>query len=1045
MIKNFTCLVLIISILIPEILLAQNKKDYQGVDSLYKGMKWRNIGPFRGGRSVASSGVISDPMTYYMGTCGGGIWKTEDAGVTWKNISDGYFRTGSVGAIAVASSDPNVIYAGMGEHAVRGVMTTHGDGVYKSMDAGKTWVHLGLEKSRQIAGIEVHPQNPDLLYIAVQGAVGGASEDRGVFRSKDGGANWEKVLYIDENTGAADISMDENNPRILYAATWEHRRYPWLVESGGPGSGIYKSTDGGDTWKRLKKGLPAEMGKVAVDVSAANSNVVYANIEAAGEKGGVYRSNDGGDSWTQTSKDRITIARAWYYIEIFADPKDENKVYVLNAPMLKSIDGGKTFESIANPHGDQHHLWINPNNTENIILSNDGGACVTFNGGTSWSSQQNQPTAQFYRVITDNRFPYHVYGGQQDNSTVCIASRGNNGIGWKDWYAVAGGESAFLAFNPDDPQLVFGGSYQGNISVYDHETGMDKDIMAYPTLGLGWTPSEMKFRFNWNAPIVASPQNYSTIYHAANVVLKTADNGQTWSVISPDLTRNNKAQQIDGGGPYTNEGAGGEIYNTISYLECSPHDEGVIWTGSDDGLVYVTKDGGAKWTNVTPKGIGEALINSIDVSPHDPATAYLAVTKYKFNDMQPMAYRTTDYGKNWTLIKQGFGSEDFVRVVREDLKKPGLLYAGTEGGIYISFNQGGQWHKFQLNLPLCPITDLTFRNNDLVVATMGRAFWILDDLSALQQSGGETPATATAIFQPKPAYRISTGSGRRGLFGENAPSGVILDYYLPQVGDSTEWALTIKGDGGQVIRSFSSKKDTNFVKYVGGPSPKKVIPTKKGLNRFIWDMRRENIPGVEKVFVLGGYSGSLVGPGTYTVELSDGSKVVSTTCEIVPDPRLKVSPTEYEKQQESLETLHDMAVIVHESVNQMQGYREQLEALIKPLKGKAQAKEVYDNGKSIIKKIEAWEDKMIQKRQKTFQDVINFPNRINSEILNLISRMDEHDPRLTKGALERVNDLKSQWSELQSEMKQLIEVEMPKFNQLYKEKDVPAIILSGKA
>ncbi len=1021
---------------------AQDKKMYTGIDSLYKGMQWRNIGPYRGGRSVASSGVIGDPMTYYMGTCGGGVWKTEDAGVSWKNISDGYFNTGSVGAIAVAPSDKNVIYVGMGEHAIRGVMTSHGDGVYKSMDAGKTWQHLGLKDSRHISAIEVHPDNPDVVYVAVQGAAFGATEERGVYKSEDGGNSWRKVLYVDENSGAADLSMDAGNPRVLYATMWDHRRYPWLVKSGGPGSGVYKSTDAGETWKKLTKGLPAEMGKAAVDVSPANPDVLYANIEAEGEKGGVYRSDDAGNSWKQTSKDRVTIARAWYYIEVFADPVDENTVYVLNAPMLKSVDGGKTFESIPNPHGDQHHMWINPDNPENIILSNDGGACVTFNGGKTWSSQENQPTAQFYRVITDSRFPYHIYGGQQDNSTVCIASRANGGISWKDWYAVSGCESAFLAFDPDDPRMVYGGCYQGYISVYDHKTDESKDIMAYPIIGLGWTPKEMKYRFNWNAPIVASSQDFNTIYHAGNKVLKTRDGGLSWQEISPDLTQNDMEKQIDGGGPYTNEGAGGEVYGTISYLECSPHDAGVIWSGSDDGLVYITRDGGGEWENVTPKGIGEALINSIDVSPHDPATAYVVATRYKFNDFTPMIFLTSNYGKSWTKITNGIGPEDFVRVVREDLKQPGLLYAGTEAGLYISFNNGGEWHKFQLNLPTCPITDLTFQDNDLIVATMGRAFWVLDDLGPLQQSAGEL-GEDLQVFDPRTAYRVMFGSGRRGLAGKNPPAGVIVDYYLPEGLDSTELSLSIKDDQGNVIRSFSSEKDKDYVKYDGGPAPEKTLDKKHGVNRFVWDMRGKSVPGIEKVFIYGGYSGGLVAPGTYTLEFKQGDQVLTTTCEIKPDPRIDAAPEDYAAQQEMLQKLSNKAIEVHESVNEMREYKKQLEALLAPLEEKVQAAEVVEKGEGIIEKIDTWEDGLIQKKQKTFQDVINFPNRLSSEILNLINRIDGHYPKLTEGAKTRFEDLRQQWEKHKNEMDQLIEVEMKEFNELYKEKNIPALILTG--
>ena len=1023
------------------------QEDDPTADATFHGLKWRNIGPFRGGRSVASTGIPGQPNTYLMGTCGGGIWRTEDAGVTWKNISDGFLNTGSVGAIAVAPSDPNVVYVGMGEHAVRGVMTSHGDGVYKSTDGGDTWVHLGLEKSRHIAEIRIHPANPDLVYVAVQGAAHGPTEDRGVYRSSDGGNTWEKILYVDENTGAADLSMDVNNPRVLYAGMWDHLRAPWQVRSGGPGSGIHKSVDGGETWTELTKGLPAELGKVSVDVSPANSDVVYANVEAEGEKAGVYRSNDGGESWKQTTSDRITVARAWYYIEIFADPADENKVYVLNAPMLKSIDGGKTFESIRNPHGDQHHLWINPDNPDNIILSNDGGACITFNGGLTWSSQQNQPTAQFYRIITDNRFPYHVYAGQQDNSTVCTASRTNGGrgggIGWKDWYAVAGCESAFLAFDPDNPELVYGGCYQGNISVYDHRTNEMRDIMAYPTAVLAWTPKDMKFRFNWNAPIVASPQDYNTIYHAGNRVLKTTNGGLKWEVISPDLTKNEVAKQDLGGVPFTNEGAGGEVYNTISYLEASEHDAGVLWSGSDCGLVHVTRDGGENWTNVTPKGLGEALINCIDVSPHNPAAAYMVATKYKFNDFTPMVYYTDNYGKSWKKIVNGIADEAFVRVVREDLKQPGLLYAGTELGMYISFDNGENWEDFQLNLPTCPITDLTFRDNDLVVATMGRAFWILDDLGAIQQSMGRFDEEIK-VFASKPTPRVAGGGGR-GDVGKNPPAGVLIDYYLPENMDSTTLKMEIVDAQGRVVRTYTNQKDKDYVKYDGGPAAEKMITSKKGVNRINWDFRRSILPGVEKVFVLGSYNGSHVGPGAFTIRLTADDKTVESTAEVTPDPRLNVTAQDYEAQQEVLQSLHNAAIEVHESVNRMRKLKSQVKALLDPVKELDAAKELVEKGKQLMKKIEDWEDHLIQKDQKTFQDVINFPNKLNAEIMSLINRVDSHDPGITEGAGERVRDLNQEWSQRKTEMMQILELDVKQFNKLYKDTDIPALALPDKA
>ena len=1047
--KKINLCFLLIALVFGETLSLMGQKKYDGIDSLFHGMTWRNIGPFRGGRSVASSGVIGDPNTYYMGTCGGGVWKTQDAGVSWKNISDGFFKTGSVGAVAVAPSDPNVIYVGMGEHAVRGVMTSFGDGIYKSTDAGATWEHLGLENSRTIAEIRIHPTNPDEVFVAVQGAVHGPSEERGVYKSTDGGKNWQKVLYVDEHTGAADISMDVNNPRILYAGMWDHIRYPWQVKSGGAGSGIYKSVDSGETWKKIHKGLPDLMGKVSVDVSPANSDVVYANIEAEGEKGGIYRSNNGGKSWSQTSKDRITVARAWYYIEIFADPKDENKVYVLNAPVLKSIDGGKTFKTISNPHGDQHHLWINPDNTENIILSNDGGACVTFNGGSTWSSQQNQPTAQFYRVITDNRFPYYVYGGQQDNSTVCIASRGfgrrGGGISWKDWYAVSGCESAFLAFDPDNPVMVFGGCYQGNISVYNDNTKENKDIMAYPIAGLAWTPSEMKYRFNWNAPIVASPFDYNTIYHAGNVVLKTTDGGINWDIISPDLTSNDKSKQGLGGAPFTNEGAGGEVYNTISYLAVSTHDKDVLWTGSDCGLVHVTTDGGDNWTNVTPKGIGESLINSIEVSPHNPAAAYITVTKYKFNDFAPMIYYTDNYGKSWKKITNGIEDNHYVRVVREDLKQKGLLFAGTEFGLYVSFNNGEKWHPFQLNLPQCPITDLTFRDNDLVVATMGRAFWILDDIGPLQQSMGKLSEEDFHVFASKPVPRVSTGEGRGNTVGKNPKSGIVIYYSLPEDMDSTNLKMEVIDKNGNVVRTYSNQKDKTFKKYIGGPSPEKMLTSKKGVNSINWNLRRSSIPGVEKVFVLGSYGGSTTGPGTYTVRLTTEDKKVEQSIEIKTDPRLDLPMEAYEDQQEVLDGLHRSIVEVHESVNRMRKLKSQIKGLTEPLKEVEEAKDFLKQAKDLIKKIETWEDNLIQEDQKTFQDVINFPNKLNAEIMNLINRIDSGDPRVTQGAKERMQDLGNEWSKYKSEMMQILEMDVKQFNKMYKELDAPALVLPSKA
>lgn len=1010
----------------------------------FAALKFRNIGPFRGGRSNAVHGVIGDPLTYYFGSTGGGVWKTEDAGISWKNISDGFFKTGSVGAIAIAPSDQNVIYVGMGEHAVRGVMTSHGDGVYKSTDAGKTWQHIGLPQSRHIAAVRIHPQNPDIVWVAVQGSPYGDSAERGVYKTTDGGTNWKKVLYIDNTTGACDLSLDKNNPRILYAGFWDHRRYPWSVRSGGEGSGFYKSVDGGENWEKLTKGLPETMGKVAIDVSPVASDLLYANVEAEGEKGGVYKSTDGGQSWKQTSKDRVTVARSWYYMEIFPDPQNPDVVYVLNAPMLKSIDGGKTFKPVSNPHSDQHDLWINPQNPKNMILGNDGGATVTFNGGKTWSTQKNQPTAQFYRVITDNRFPYYIYAGQQDNSTVAIASRTKgSGIDWKDWYPVAGGESAFLAFDPYDPKKVYGGSYQGNISVFDHATKTTKDIMAYPVAGLGSVPSEMKYRFNWNAPIIAQPQNPSILYHAGNVVLKSTDEGQSWTEISGDLTRNDKEKQKAGGYPFTNEAAGGENYNTISYMAASPHQAGVIWVGSDDGLVHVTQNEGKDWKNVTPPNAGETLINAIEVSPHDPATAYVVATKYKFNDFTPMIYLTKDYGATWQQITTGIGKEDFVRVVREDPVRPNVLYAGTETGLYISFNQGQNWSRFQSNLPICPILDLTIQDNDLVVATSGRAFWILDDLSALQETKGVLSKDKMQVFQPKTTYKFNINTPRNppANEGANPASGVIIDYYLPEEIDTAELVLNILNEEGEVIRTYSNQKDKSFKRFIGGPPPSPQLADHQGVNRFNWDLRTETLPAVAGVFTLGDYRGHLVAPGTYTLQITNGTDTVSTTAKVAADPRLQTNADAHENQQIILRGISETINDIHNSVNQMRKVKTQIQNVQTALTDIETAEALIDTGKVVIKTIEMWEENLIQPQQKTFQDVINFPNQLNAELMNLKSRVDTHTPAPTVGARQRLGDLQNEWQSHKMEMQRIINEDVATYNQLYKTLDLPILVV----
>ncbi len=1013
------------------------------IDSLFHGLKWRNIGPFRGGRSVASSGVIGQPQVYYMGSTGGGVWKTTDAGLSWLNSSDKFFKTGSVGAIAVSESDTNIVVVGMGEHAARGVMTSMGDGVYKSMDAGKTWTHLGLEKTRHISDVIIHPKNPDIIYVTAQGAQYAPSKERGVYRTTDGGNTWENILSVNETTGASSLSMDMTNPRVLYASMWQHQRYPWIIESGGEASGLYKSNDGGDTWKKMKDGLPEAFGKSGISVSRANPERVFAVIEAEDEKGGVYRSDDAGDTWKQVNSNRVNIARSWYYMEIFADSQNENVVYVLNAPVMKSIDGGKSFFNIPVPHGDNHHLWINPNDNTNLINSNDGGANISFNGGKSWSSQQNQPTAQFYRVITDNLVPYNVYGGQQDNSAIAIASRTNDGgIDWKDWYSVAGGESAFIAFDPDNPETVYGGTYQGNISKWSKTSREQKSIKEYPELGLSIAPKDAKYRYNWNAPIISSPHNRGTIYHAGNVVFKTIDEGLSWTTISPDLTKNETEKHGPGGGPYTNEAAGGENYNTLTALVESLHEEGVLYAGSDDGLLHITKDGGQSWEDITPKGITDGIINSIDISQHNPATAYVVVMRYKAMDLNSYIFKTSDYGQTWTKIVNGLDDPNgFVRVVRADKKREGLLYAGTETGLYVSNDDGRHWQRLKLNLPIVAINDLIIQDNDLVAATSGRGFWILDDLGVLQSLNSDN--RSLQLFKPKATYRIFGGISKAMGHGQNPESGVTFDYYLDKEADTLDLKLEVLQDS-KIIRTFTNKKPEDFKSWPGGPSKPQILPSKMGFNRFTWGFDREPLPAINKVFVMGGLSGSSVAPGNYTLRLTLEGDVVETEITMLPNPAINSSLQDFVQQQKMLITIENTIRDMHESVIQMRSAKTQLDSYAKLLKDNENAKPLMEKGEALTKRINSWEENLIQAKQKTFQDVINFNNKLNAQLIQLKSYLDQADPKVTNGATERFNDLLKDWQVYENERDAIIGTEMKAYNSLYKSLDIPALIIKGK-
>jgi photosystem II stability/assembly factor-like uncharacterized protein len=882
--------------------------DAQQRPGLAGALRWRSIGPYRGGRVTAVAGVATQPFVYYMGATGGGVWKTEDAGVTWTNISDGFFRTGSVGAVSVAESNPNIVYVGMGEGCLRGNISS-GDGVYKSTDAGKTWTHVGLGDSSQIGRMRIHPANPDIVYVAAIGHPYGPNAERGVFRTKDGGKSWQKVLFVDDKTGAADIAMDPSNPQVLYATTWQVLRTPWNITSIGPGSALYKSTDGGDTWNKLTAGLPASnLGKIGVDVSRTNPQRVWATVEAE-DKGGVYRSDDGGRTWQLMNDGFNMTARQYYYGHIFADPIDANTVYTFCAKdFLKSTDGGRTYVEIQTPHSDYHDLWIDPKNPLRMVNGSDGGAAVTFNGGRAWSSLDNQPTAQFYAVITDNSVPYRIYGSQQDNTTVSIASRTSGaGITANDWHPVGGGESGYLAPTHTNPPIVYGGSYWGHLTRFEERTGEVRNITVWPDYNGGRTAADVKYRFQWTFPIVVSPHDGNTVYTGAQVLLRTTNGGQSWEAISPDLTRNDKAKQ--------HGGRLEEYYSTIFTIAESRVTKGVIWTGSDDGVVQVTRDGGRTWQNVTPPALQPfSRVNIIEASPHDAGAAYLAVNRYQLDDVRPYIFKTADYGKTWQSIAAGISERSFVRTVREDPKRKGLLFAGTEFGVFYSTNDGVQWQSLQLNLPIVPITDLTIKGDDLVVATQGRSFWVLDDITPLE---GMTDPVMTAdahLFPPRDAIRsrrAGFGRGAAGI-GQNPPAGAIVTY---SVGSAQDVTLEFVDQKGVVVRSASSR-DRN------GPA------STPGLHRYAWDMRYADARGIDGGTYLAGGNlrGPVAVPGTYQVRLKAGGHTLTQPLRIVSDPKSEAKATDLQEQFDLLIAIRDKVSAVHDAVNEIKRMRASLAA-----------------------------------------------------------------------------------------------------------------------
>jgi len=1040
-IQSFLMLMLAFVLILPA--QAQRRKKQSNTattqsydDKLYKNMECRLVGPFRGGRSCAVTGVPGKPNLFYFGATGGGVWRTKDGGQTWENISDGFFG-GSIGAIAVSEYDNNVIYVGGGEKTVRGNVS-YGYGMWKTMDAGKTWEQIGLENSRHIGRIRVHPKNPDLVYAAVMGDLYKSSEERGVYRSKDGGKNWEKILFANDDAGAVDLVMDPNNPRVLFASTWRIRRTPYSLESGGEGSDIWKSTDGGDTWKKISEneGLPkGTRGIVGLAVSPANSNRVWALIEH--EEGGVYRSDDGGEKWTKLNDSRALRQRAWYYTRIYADTQDEDVVYVMNVRYHKSTDGGRTFEPSVAPHGDHHDLWIAPENPQRMIIGDDGGAQVSFDGGENWSTYHNQPTAQFYRVTTDNAFPYRIYAAQQDNSTVRIAHRTTGySIDEDAWEPTAGGESAHIAVDPEDNDVVYGGSYGGFLTRVNHETEEVKGINVWPDNPMGYGAEGMKYRFQWNFPIFFSPHNPDKLYTTSNHVHVSYNGGESWETISPDLTRNDSTKLGPSGGPITKDNTGVEYYCTIFAATESPYEKDLIWTGSDDGLIHVSKDGGENWENVTPQGMPEwMMINSIDADPFVKGGAYVAGTRYKMGDYEPYLYRTKDYGQTWTKITNGIDGEHFTRVVRADPKRKGLLYAGTETGMYVSFDDGASWKPFQLNLPIVPITDLALKNDNLIVATQGRSLWIIDDLSPLHQLNEEVASSEAYLFKPIDSYRMEGGQ-RDNLktAGTNHPGGVMVHFYLANEPDTaTTVSLAFMDKNGKEIKTFSTDaKEKNL----------KLTDLKEGFNQFVWNMRYADAKDFEGMILWwASMNGPMAVPGDYQVKMTVNGKEQLQGFNILPDPRTSATLADMQKQFDFLISIRDKVTEAHETIIDIREARAQINTLTKRIASDSTMKDIVERAKEIDKQMTEVETELYQTKNKSRQDPLNYPIKLTNKLAHLNSLMGMGDGAPTKQAVEFKEEVSEKIDTQINEWKTIKDKDIPELNRMVKEKQVDAIML----
>ena len=999
----------------------------------FQSLNYRMIGPYRGGRVTAVEGIPSKPSTYYMGTTGGGVWRTTDSGKSWQNITDGFLNVGSVGAVAVAPSDHNVMYLGTGSACPRGNISM-GDGMYKSTDAGKSWSHIGLPEAGLIGDVIVDPNNPDRIYVAALGNIFGPNKQRGVFRSDDGGDTWEKVLFASDSTGAVDLAINPSNPRVMYAAMWRAERKPWTLIDGGAEGGVWKTTNGGDTWTKLNTGLPGGLlGRIGVDVSPANPDRVWVLLEGDDEKeGGLYRSDDAGESFERINRSHRLRSRAWYYMHVHADPQDAETVYISNAGFYRSTNGGKDFEQVGTPHADNHALWINPNDNRIMINGNDGGANVSKNGGETWSTQRNQPTAEFYRVTVDDQFPYRVYGAQQDNSTISVPSWNPGGITPKQhWYGVGGGESGHIAVKPGNPNIIYAGNYIGIITRLDRETGHQRNVVAYPQLHDGTAPRDIKFRYQWNAPIRISPHNPDILYHTSQYVHRSTDDGQSWEKISPDLTTNKDEYQDIPGGPIQHDHTGVELYTTIFSFEESPHTKGVLWAGTDDGLVHISKNNGETWIEITPEEMPkEGTVNTIDLSHHKEGRAYMAVYKYREADNDPYIFRTENYGQDWELLtngENGIPADHFVRVVREDLQNESMLYAGTEFGMYISFDRGAHWQSFQQNLPKTPITDLQVHRGDLVVATQGRSFWIMDDLAILRQLASGQAGSSTHLYEPVDGLRTQLGGFGGSLTPTSPQPGAKIYYSLSEKPDSITLEILDKND--EEVKTFRQKDGEG-------------LSAKKGLNRFVWDMRYPAPDVVDDAIMSLSYTGGPKAPtGDYRVRLTVDGKSFEQPFIINKDPRwTDISDSDLQAQFDLAIKVRNELTKVNDVIRSIRSAREQLVSVSAlALKADYEAG-IQQQADSLVQDLTKLENELIQTKNESGQDPINYPPKLDNQLAYLYTIIFGQDTRPTEGSYERYRDLQAQSKQYYQKFSKL-QQKIEKFNIHLEEQNVPLIIV----